>query len=68
MAMGAVERDVEEDSGVMLWTGTGRTSQAWRTAWENEKGECLEMYFLGMFGGEIMGQMMGGGILTPNER
>lgn len=47
MATGAVERDTEEDSGVVLWTGMGRTSQAWRTAWENKKGECLEMYFLG---------------------
>lgn len=53
MAMGAVERDAEYDSGVMLWTGTGRTSQACRAAWEKQNEGHLEMHPVGCLGVEL---------------
>lgn len=38
---------MEEDSGVKLWVGTGRTPQACRAAWGKQKGEYLEIHPVG---------------------
>lgn len=52
--------------------GKGRREERWGDAvdWAGllGHGERLKMYFVGMFGSAIMGQMMRGGILAPNER
>ena len=67
MALGAVERDAEENSGVMLSMGMGRTCWACRAAWGKTEREMLGNVPCEMFGSEIMGQIGRGGILAPNE-